>query len=556
MHSASPDFAAAYEAHLANRIDEAEAGYRAVLEREPHHVDALHLLGVILAGRGMWIEAEALLRRAIALREDAHFLANLADLLLKRRRVDEAETVCRRAIEIGPDNGYAHFNLAEALGERSQAEEAERHYRRAIELEPRLLAARNNLGTLLMKQNRLDDAALAYRSALEIDATYVHSLYNLGMARLRALQLDEAETMFRRALAVQPDHRDALHNLGTTLKLAKRYDEAETVYRQTLTLAPDFADAQWNLGVLLLSQGRLAEGWPYAEARYSPQRRLNDTPPPAGTPQWHGEPLEGKSLVVWHEQGYGDSVQFVRYVPLLKARGVRQLTVMCPEPARELIATVDGIDDIVTHSGRVGAHDYWVYPLSLPLLFGTTLDTIPSALPYLHALPERIERWRARIDTGTGLKIGLVWKGFAENQHDATRSVGSLAPLAPLWSVPGATFFSLQKGQGEDEAAAPPAGQPIVDLGSSIQDFADTAAIVAQLDLLIAVDTAAAHVAGALGKPCWLMLPHDWTDWRWLLEREDSPWYPRVMRLFRQSDQRDWSEVAQRMADALRHWNA
>jgi len=539
---------------MADRIDEAEAGYRAVLDREPHHVEALRLLGVIFTMRGTWIEAEALLRRAISLREDPLYLANLADLLLKRRRFGEAEAACRRALDIGPDIGLAHFNLADALVALSQPVEAEAHYRRSIELEPHMLAAHNNLGTLMINQQRLDEAALAYRGALEIDGTYVHALYNLGMTHLRAIQLDEAETMLRRALAVQPDHRDALHNLGTVYKLGGRLDEAEAAYRQTLTLAPDFADAQWNLGVLLLTRGRLAEGWPYAEARYSPQRKAKDTPPPHTTPQWRGESLEGKSLVVWHEQGYGDSVQFVRYMPLLKARGVTHLTVMCPEPARELIATIDGVDAVVTHSGLVQPHDYWVYPLSLPLLFGTTLDTIPATLPYLRALPERIERWRARIGTGAGLKVGLVWKGFAENQHDATRSVASLTPLAPLWSVPGATFFSLQKGQGEDEAAAPPAGQPIVDLGSSIQDFADTAAIIEQLDLLIAVDTAAAHVAGALGKPCWLMLPHDWTDWRWLLEREDSPWYPGVMRLFRQSDKRDWSEVAQRMADELRQW--
>ncbi|MGT2471743.1 hypothetical protein [Paraburkholderia terrae] len=157
-------------------------------------------------------------------------------------------------------------------------------------------------------------------------------------------------------------------------------------------------------------------------------------------------------------------------------------------------------------------------------------------------MPQRIERWRAHLSVGSGLKVGLVWKGFAENQHDATRSVPGLAPLAPLWTVPGVTFFSLQKGQGETDATAPPANQPIVHLGSAIEDFADTAAIITQLDLLITVDTAAAHIAGALSKPCWLMLPHDWTDWRWLLERDDSPWYPGVMRLFRQSDARDWGK--------------
>ncbi|CAB3760013.1 MULTISPECIES: tetratricopeptide repeat protein [Burkholderia] len=556
MPPEQPIFATALDAHLANRLNEAERGYRATLELDPHHVDALHLLGVILATRGAWIEAEALLRRAIALHEDANYLANLGNLLLKRGRVLEAEVVCRRAVEVGPGCTSAHLNLAETLAALAQVEEAEGRYRRVIELDPRSLTARNNLATLLMDQRRFDEAARVYRDVLEIDGTYVHTLYNFGLMLLRSVQLTEAETMFRRALAVQPDHRDAVHNLGTTFRLAGRYDEAEVAYRQALALAPDWADAQWNLGTLLLSQGRLAEGWPLAEARYSPQREPQDLPPPADTQQWRGESLEGKTLVVWYEQGYGDCVQFVRYVPLLRTRGVRKLTILCPEALKPLVATVNGVDDVKTRSDHVEPHDYWVYPLSLPLLFGTTLDTIPAALPYLHALPERIEHWRARIETSAGLKIGLVWKGFADNQHDATRSVPSLAPLAPLWSVPGATYFSLQKGQGEDEAASPPAGQPVVDLGSSIRDFADTAAIIAQLDLLISVDTAAAHVAGAIGKPCWLMLPCDWTDWRWLLERSDSPWYPGVMRLFRQArEDQDWSGVAQLMADMLRGWS-
>ncbi|MBN3753998.1 tetratricopeptide repeat protein [Paraburkholderia sp. Tr-20389] len=554
MPTVSPNFQAAFEAHLAGRLDEAERGYRATLEHDPHHADALHLLGVVLSARGVWIEAEALLRRAIALREDAHFLANLGEMLLRRQRTQEAEATCLRALELDPRCGLAHFYLAETLTKTSRAREAEAAYRRAIEFEPKLLAARNNLGNLLMEESRLDESVAMFRAALEIDGTYVHALYNLGMALLRSVQPAEAETVFRRALAVQPDHRDALHNLGTALKLTRRYDEAEAVYRQTLALAPDFADAHWNLAVLLLTQGRLAEGWPHAEARYAPQRCPKDVPPPAGTPQWQGESLDGKTLVLWHEQGYGDCVQFARYAPLLKTLGVRHLTLMCPAPLEPLMKTLDSVDEVKTHSGQIGRHDFWVYPLSLPLRFGTTLDTLPAALPYLHASPERIERWRARLPTGRGLKVGLVWKGFAGNQHDATRSLPGLAPLAPLWSVPDITFFSLQKGQGEDEAAAPPAGQPIVDFGSAIEDFADTAAIITQLDLLIAVDTAAAHVAGALGKPCWLMLPHDWTDWRWLLERDDSPWYPGVMRLFRQSAARDWEEVAERMADALRQW--
>ncbi|SDI05286.1 Tetratricopeptide (TPR) repeat [Paraburkholderia steynii] len=552
MSSQLPTFEAALEAHRAGRYDEAERGYRETLESNPHDPEALRLLGVVLSVRGMWIEAEALLHRSIALREDPLCLGNLAELLLKRNRTQEAYAICHRALDIDPDCAFAHFQFAAILHEDLRVEEAEAAYRRAIEVEPQFLAAHNNLGNLLASVGRLDEAVVALRVALELDGNYIHALYNLGMALLRSARPVEAEAVFRRALAVQPDHRDALHNLGTALKLQGRYDEAEAAYRQTLALAPDFADARWNLGVLLLTQGRLEEGWPHAEARLAQRRKPDAAPPPESTRQWLGESLEGKSLVLWHEQGYGDCVQFARYAPFLKRLGVRHLTLMCPAPLKPLMDTIGGVNEIRTHTAGLPPHDYWAYPLSLPLRFGTTLSTIPAALPYLHALPERIERWRAHLSVGSGLKVGLVWKGFAENQHDATRSVPGLAPLAPLWTVPGVTFFSLQKGQGETDATAPPANQPIVHLGSTIEDFADTAAIITQLDLLITVDTAAAHIAGALGKPCWLMLPHDWTDWRWLLERDDSPWYPGVMRLFRQSDARNWREVAERIADALR----
>ncbi|WP_164707984.1 tetratricopeptide repeat protein [Paraburkholderia phosphatilytica] len=427
-----PAFQTSFDAHMAGRVDEAERGYRALLEHEPHHADALHLLGTLLHRRGAWIEAEALICSAIALRDDAYFLTSLADLLAQRHRLHEAEAACHRALELDPRCAYAHFRLAEALSAQQRASDAEAAYRRAVALDPRLLPAWNNLGTLLMDAGRLDDAIPAFRHILAIDPAYVHASYNLGMAQLRSMRLPDAEAAFRLTLATQPTHRDALHNLGTTLKLAGRYNEAEAAYRQTVALAPDFAGAQWNLGILLLMQGRYAEGWPYSEARYAPGRLVEGIPPPGTLPPWRGESLEGKSLVLWHEQGYGDSVQFVRYAPLLKARGLRRLTLLCPEPLKPLMETVDGLDAVIAHTSELGEHDYWCYSLSLPLYFGTTLEAIPSRTPYLHAAPERVARWRTRLPAARGLRVGLVWKGFGGNQHDATRSVPGLAPLAPL----------------------------------------------------------------------------------------------------------------------------
>jgi hypothetical protein len=212
------------------------------------------------------------------------------------------------------------------------------------------------------------------------------------------------------------------------------------------------------------------------------------------------------------------------------------------------------VDAVVTDPAKVPAHDYWSFSLSLPLHFATTVDTIPVAkLPYVHALPDRIAQWRDCLPAASVRKVGLVWKGQSQHKNDANRSLPSLASLAPLWSVPGVTFISLQKGQGEEEAAQPPAGQPLLALGAEMTDFSDAAAIVSELDLVICVDTAIAHLAGAMNKPCWVLLPAIGTDWRWQLDRRDSPWYPSI-RLFRQSDAEDWRTTISEVATALRAW--
>ena len=266
-----------------------------------------------------------------------------------------------------------------------------------------------------------------------------------------------------------------------------------------------------------------------------------------------GEAIAGKALIVWTEQGHGDYVHFVRYVPLLKQRGASRVTIACAPPLKALLETVAGVDAVVTQHENVPDHDFWVFPLSLPMHFATSLESIPATLPYLRALPEHVQQWQRRL-SADALKVGLVWKGNPGHANDARRSLANLSMLAPLWSVPGLRFFSLQKGSGEDEADNAPAEQAITALGKDIGDFADTAAIVSQLDLVICVDTAVAHVAGALGKPCWVLLPHTECDWRWQKERSDTPWYPGVMRLFRQTQADRWINTIAEIMDCLRLW--
>ena len=367
---------------------------------------------------------------------------------------------------------------------------------------------------------------------------------------------DDAAACYRRALEITADLPEALYNLGIVLEELGQHEDAIAGYRHALKIKPDYAEARLNLGLLLLLNKQYIEGWPEYEVRYHPSifkeyAKITDV----SFPQWQGEPLTGKSLMIMPERGFGDEIQFARYFPLLRKRGVASITIVCHSPLVPLFEKMDSVDTVVTRSAipSLPSHDYWTFAMSLPLHFATTIETIPNALPYLSAPPERLSKWRDRFPTG-GLKVGLVWKGSPAHNNDTHRSLPGLSVLEPLWSVPGVTFVSLQKGQGEEEAAAPPARQPILDLGPDIQDFADTAAIVAELDLVICIDTSIAHLAGALNKPCWILLPAIGVDWRWLRNRMDSPWYPDVVRLFRQTQAQDWATPVGEVAQALQTW--
>jgi hypothetical protein len=270
-------------------------------------------------------------------------------------------------------------------------------------------------------------------------------------------------------------------------------------------------------------------------------------------PRWQGESLVGKSLLVWMEQGFGDEIQFCRYLPLLKAQGAAHITLVCHPPLKTLLETLAGVDAVLAvddEASELRPHDYWSLLLSLPYQFRTDLGSIPAAIPYLAVPAAAGQRWAGRL-ADAPINVGIVWQGNPRHLSDHERSLPSLATLAPLWDIPGIRFVSLQKGR--DEAATSP-GQAIVALGPMLQDFAETAAVIAQLDLLISVDTAVVHLAGALGKPSWVLLPAYKTDWRWLRHRPDSPWYPGVMRLFRQRQRGDWGLAVLELRDALRQW--
>lgn len=573
------------------RIDAAIALYRqgahgpalaavdGLLDGPAANVDALNLAAACALALGQPVEAERRWRQALAL-EPGHaacrdnlriLLQEQADALQRQGRRAEAEPRYLAALALQPDNPELHNNLAALYAGAGHAGPAEGHYRRALQLRPAYAEAWHNLGLLYTAQRRLPDAEVALREYVALrpqDPEGLNSLANVCQYLHRAL---DAEAIYRAALALAPDNARTLNNLGALLQREGRPREAEESYRRAIGADPDYPEARWNLGFLLLARGRLDEGWPWMEARHDPAlARPIARRPRLACPQWQGEPLDGRSIVVWPEQGFGDTVQFVRYLPLLKRAGAGRVTLVCQDALLPLLAAVEGADAVVGlgQAAALPPHDAWVLLLSLPMHARTSLATIPAALPYLAPDPARVAHWRVRLDrrleqrlaqdgdAANVLRVGLVWRGFGGHVNDANRSLPGLACLAPLWRVPGVRFASLQRGM--EPAAGAGAGEAlpahVADLGADIADFGDTAAIVAALDLVICVDTAVAHVAGALGKPCWVLLPAVHPDWRWMEERRDSPWYPGVLRLYRQTRPGDWEAVMRQVAADLAAW--
>ncbi|WJF89143.1 tetratricopeptide repeat protein [Paraburkholderia bonniea] len=409
-----------------------------------------------------------------------------------------------------------------------------------------------NLALDAHESGRLAEAQAAYAQVLACDPAHVLGWNNLANLLRQTGCLAEAEAAYRQALNGAPGQAGIHNNLGGVLEDLGHLDDAEQAYRQALALDAGFAQARFNLGLLLLAQGRYAEGWDAYEARKQIFPEYGRLP----FPEWQGECLAGRSLLLLAEQGYGDTLQFVRYAAQLKALGVTQLSLVCHDTLASVLQTITALDQLITRPEALHAHDFWISLASLPRCLGTTLDTIAKT-PYLSVPAEREALWRACLPPAA-LRVGLAWKGNAQHANDARRSLPHLSVLQPLWSIAGVQFVSLQKGASEEaEITACAAQQPMISAGSALRDFGDTAALVAQMDLVLCVDTALAHLAGALGVPCWVMLPRHGVDWRWLKAGERAPWYGPEMWLVRQGDETlhgkpDWKRVVQVIETRLR----
>lgn len=438
------------------------------------------------------------------------------------------------------DDGNRHL----AAGELAQARDC---FRQAVALAPDLGEAHANLGWILAATGEHAQADACYERALALRPQTTQIALNYGAHLARTGRPRRAEQVYRRALAADGQSAALRSNLAALQAQLGRFDAAEASCREALALAPGHAKAHFNLSYLCLRDGRLEEGWRHFEARPS----AADRPAPVLRPRWQGEPLQGHALLVAGEGGHGDMIQFIRYVALLKRQGARRIGFICPPALRALLASQPGLDELRPWDEPVdpAAWDVWTPLMSLPGLLGTRIDTIPASLPYLSVDDSAVRAWQAAVPAG-GLRVGVTWQGNPKFENDADRSLPGPALLAPLARMDGVRLVSLQI-DAEGAAVAGPAWLHAPTAHARVGSFADTAAIVRNLDLVISVDTAVAHLAGALGTPCWVLLPRHMTDWRWCAEGSTSPWYPGVMRLFRQRRRGDWAPVVAQLAAAL-----
>jgi tetratricopeptide (TPR) repeat protein len=599
------DACAAYEAMLARdpgnfdalhmlgvaavQSGEAERG-AALIEQATRiapDVAAAHVnLAMALSALGRHDAALSSTKQALAIdaaNADAH--VNRGNALLALGRAAQALAAYERALALRPADPKGHYNRANALRDLGRLEDAVAAYDAAIALSPGYVEALSNRGAVLARLARLDEALASFDAVLSLRATAeAHRNRGAVLARLRrledavasydaALSADPASAQAHndragalndlgraadalaaadRAIALDPDLADAHNNRGIALYTHRRLDEALACYEQALAIEPEAAEPHVNRALARLLAGDLAGGFAEYRWRWRVAGAQRERPAVA-CPDWEGERLAGRRLLVFAEQGYGDSLQFVRFVPRAAALGACVTLLVEPPLVRLLGASLPGVE-VVGRLPEDAVFDRQAAMLCLPRLLGVTLDTVAADMPYLAADPAAAAAWARRLAAIPGRKVGLVWAGASRRDNpsaaavDARRSL-RLAQLAPLAAVPGVQFVSLQVGEPASQAREPPSGLPLIDWTAELGDFADTAALVAGLDLVVTVDTAVAHLAGALGRPVWILSRFDGC-WRWLQDRDDSPWHP-TARLFRQPAPGDWASVIAAVAGAL-----
>jgi tetratricopeptide (TPR) repeat protein len=570
----------AFAHHQAGRADRAEQLYRQILAAHPREPDTLHLLGVLCMQSGRNLEAVELMSQSFALRPNHVETANhLGAAYGALARHDEAITVLRRATQMAPQDASVHYNLGTALRNADRLAESAVSLRHAIAANPNLAEAHYNLGNTLRELKQPREAEQSYREALRARPNYLRAMINLGHLLREQKRFDEAVEILKQATAVDPKHAGAWGNLGTAIRDSGRYAEAVPVLEHAISLNPESAEAHNNLGTTLHALGRSEEaGRAYDEAvRLNPELadahlsratwRIRNGDYAGGfeeyewrwktkvfsdrgfkQPRWQGEPLDGRTVLLYAEQGLGDTLHFARYALEARRRGGRTI-IECHAPLVELLAGSNLADQVIPLQSPLPPFDTHAPLMSLPHILKLRPERFWSG-PYLVPNPQHVERWRSRLAQLDGFKVGICWRGNREHIFDAQRTL-QLAAIAPLARVPGVRLISLQKDATAEEIAQ--AGFEVLTLESDgvrpTDSFADAAAVVQLLDLTITVDTSVAHLVGGLDAPGWVTISAN-PDWRWGLTGEASPWYP-TLRLFRQGELYRWDEVIERIAREL-----
>jgi tetratricopeptide (TPR) repeat protein len=525
------------------KLEESLAEYRRALALNPDYAGAHNNIAGVLQALGKFEEARMHYQRAVALKPDyAAAYCNLGVVLQNLGNLAESVSCHEKALLLRPELVEAHNNLGLVLRQQGKLEEAKAHYERAVILRPNYAEGYSNLGVLLRQLGKLEDSAACLEKALSLRPNSANAFDNLGNTLRDLGRLEESAACHERALALRPGSAKAHNNLGYTQRKQGKLEESRKSFNRALALEPESVDIRWNLCLLDLLEGNYAAGWSGYEVR---NQRKENRPRSFPKPIWRGEPLNGARVLLHSEQGLGDSIQFLRYVPMVQAAG-GSVILNVPSALRRLAKHLPGVDTVTVDEEPLPPFDWHCPLMSLPLAFKTTLDSLPRHVPYLTVPQEVLRAAENRQWSNQKLCVGLVWSGNPKCTEDQSRSM-SLSCVQPLLDLDGLQFFSLQLGTAASQLGA--TQTPITDLQFAINDLADTAALMTRLDLIITVDTAVAHLAGALAKPTWVLVPFA-PDWRWLTDREDSPWYP-TLRLIRQPSSGDWDAVIARVRTEL-----
>jgi len=539
--------------HQQGKLRDAEKLYARALKAAPGNFDALHLLGLVKAQSGQMGEAFRLMSSAVKINpQSPDAWSNLANVLHALKRNGEALDAVDRALALRPNDPGLLQQRGNTLLALARPADAIASFDAVLKINPRQGEALFNRGAAKAALGRPAEALADFDAALSLAPNHPDALYNRGNALADLGRPAEAIAAYDRALARAPQHLKAINNRGRALQALNRHAEALAAFDQAIAIDKNYADAHFNRAHTLLTLGDLRKGFAAYEWRWQ-RSGMEGTARKLGRPLWLGEyPLGGKTILLHAEQGLGDTIQFARYAPMLARAGAKVVLEVQPE-LKDLFAGLEGVQACISRGETLSAFDVHCPLGSLPLALKTDVGSVPAPIPYLKADASRIETWRARIEALPGKRVAIAWAGHAKHVNDRNRSL-ALAQFTPLFAREGVSFISIQRDLREGDAELMAHHPNITDVGNALNDMSDTAAIAALVDLTIAVDTSVVHLAGALGRPVWVMLPF-WPDWRWGLGQERSPWYPQA-RLFRQPAIGDWTSVVAAIGDALTHFTA